>query len=196
MAMGLREVAANRLVVIYVVVLTLGFGQLFALISTIQPTYDVTFGRAASFPFWFMASAGIAATGTMVNAALVMRVGMRRLALLAYLLQTLFAAAYALILWLDLLPHAAGFPLFFVWSTLVFFMNGLTFGNLNALALQPLGHIAGLAASLVAAFSTVGSAAISLPISLNFDGTPVPLVVGACICSALAWHLMRRTTEG
>ncbi len=82
------------MVMLYTAVLTLGFTQMMALIASIQPIYDVTYDQGVNFPLWFALSALIAASGTILNAALVMRVGMRRLALRAYLVQTIFAAAF------------------------------------------------------------------------------------------------------
>ena len=69
-------------------------------------------------------------------------------------------------------------------------MAGLTFGNLNALALEPMGHIAGLASSVVGAISTVASVLIAAPIGLLFDGTARPLMVGVLVCTLIALGLM------
>jgi DHA1 family bicyclomycin/chloramphenicol resistance-like MFS transporter len=97
--------------------------------------------------------------------------------------------------WLAMVPPALAFPLFFVWTSTIFFMNGLTIGNLNALALQPLGHLAGLAASIVTAVSTVVSALLSIPVALAFDGTPRSLLTGVALFSVTAWWLMLGTRE-
>lgn len=190
-----KEVLSNRLVLIYIVVLTLGFAQMFAAISSIQQVYDVTYDKADAFPGWFAITALLALTGTLVNAGLVMTVGMRKLAMWAYGAQTLLSLSFVLVLILGLAPIEDLFLIWFAWTFTIFFMAGLTFGNLNALALQPLGHIAGMASSLVTAISTVASVAIAAPIGLAFDGTPLPLLVGTLICSGLAFLLMRRTTE-
>lgn len=192
---GAMEVFSNRLVLIYIVVMTLGFSQMFATISTTQQIYDITFDKAASFPLWFALTAGIALLGTILNAVLVMKVGMRQLAIWAYATQTVLSTAFLIALWSGVLPLELAFPAWFAWSVSIFFMAGLTFGNLNALALQPLGHIAGMAASMIAAVSTIASVAIAAPIGLAFNGTPVPLLIGAIGCSGIAFLLMRRTQE-
>lgn len=192
---GLAEVLTNRLVMTFVAVLTLGFTQMFALLSSSQQIYDISFGRGAEFPYFFTATALLAAGGTIANASLVMRLGMRQLALSAYAVQMALSALMAALWWLGLVPEAIAFWVYFAWSVSIFFMAGLTFGNLNALALQPLGHIAGMAASVVAALSTVLSVLLAAPISLAFDGTPRMVLLGATVCSALAWMLMRRTAE-
>jgi DHA1 family bicyclomycin/chloramphenicol resistance-like MFS transporter len=168
---------------------------MFALLSTIQQVYADVFGKGETFHFWFMATGLLSAGGTILNATLVMRLGMRRLAITAYAAQTAIAGAL-LVLWLSgLMPDWLALPAFFLWSTSIFFMAGLTFGNLNALALQPMGHVAGMAASVVGAVSTVLAVPVAAPIGLAFDGTPVPLLAGTLVCSTLAFLLMRRSRE-
>jgi len=189
------EVVSHRMVLLYILVLTLGFAQLFALLSSIHQIYAETYDRAESFPLWFAVGGVISAGGTIVNATLVMRLGMRRLAMAAFASQTVIAGLMLLATVAGLMPGWLAFPAFWVWSISMFFMAGLTFGNLNALALQPMGHIAGMAASVVGAISTVGAVFIAAPIGLAFDGTLVPLAAGTFVCSSLAWWLMRRSRE-
>ena len=195
LGLALAEITGNRAVMLYTAVLTLGFSQMMALISSTQQIYDVTYDQGENFPLWFALSALLAASGTILNARLVMTVGMRKLALRSYLVQTIFAGGFLLAWWTGAIPAAFAFPLWFVWSVSIFFMAGLTFGNLNALALQPMGHIAGTASSVIAAISTVLSVLLAIPIGQAFNGTPVPLLIGTVVCSALAYALMRRTTE-
>jgi DHA1 family bicyclomycin/chloramphenicol resistance-like MFS transporter len=192
---AVREVLSHRMVLLYIAVLSLGFGQMFALLSTIQQVYADVFGKGETFHFWFMATGLLSAGGTILNATLVMRLGMRRLAITAYAAQTVIAGAL-LVLWLSgLMPDWLALPAFFFWSTSIFFMAGLTFGNLNALALQPMGHVAGMAASVVGAVSTVLAVPVAAPIGLAFDGTPMPLLAGTLVCSTLAFLLMRKSRE-
>ena len=91
----------------------------------------------------------------------------------------------------DALPGALRFPAFFIWAVGVFTMAGVTFGNLNGLALLRMGHVAGMAASLVTAASTVLAVSIAAPVGLLYDGTAIPVVTATLICSAVAWWLMR-----
>lgn len=190
-----REVVADRNVRIYIAVLTLGFAQMFALLSSIQQLFDETHGRAASFPAWFALMALLAGTGSFANARFVMRLGMRRIATWAYAWQTGIAGLMLLATWSGVLTGTAGFAAFFLWAVSIFFMAGVTFGNLNALALENMGHIAGMASSVVTAAATVMSVVIAAPIGLAFDGTATPILIGTAVCSALAWGLMRTTAE-
>jgi MFS transporter, DHA1 family, multidrug resistance protein len=84
-----------------------------------------------------------------------------------------------------------GFPAFVVFMWLQFFSIGLVFGNLNALALEPLGHVAGMATSVMGGISTMAAAILATPIARAFDGTAGPLATGALVCAALALVCVR-----
>ncbi|MCU9846864.1 multidrug effflux MFS transporter [Defluviimonas sp. WL0024] len=184
------EVASHRLVILVMLVLTLVFGSLFATLASTQQVFDQSFGRAESFPRWFALIAVIAASASLLNARLVTRLGMRRLATASFALQAVNSGVIAAVFALGLVPEWFGFWLYLYWTTTVFFMLGTTIGNLNALALEPMGHIAGTAASLVTALATVLSVAVAEPVRLAFDGTPVPLMAGVFACSVVALLLM------
>ncbi|WP_317057114.1 MULTISPECIES: multidrug effflux MFS transporter [Roseovarius] len=186
-----KEVIAHPMVRLSIAVQTLCFTMLFASISSIQQIMDQSFGRGSEFPYWFALIALVAATGSIVNASLVLRLGMRKLILVALIGQIVVTVP---ILALFLLQNSAGpgFFIYFPWQVTVFFMIGLTLGNLNALALEPLGHIAGMAASITTGIATVGSVVFSVPIGLAFNGTPVPLLVGVLICACVACALTQR----
>lgn len=190
-----REVLSNRQVMLATVIMTLGFGQMFALLSSAQQLFGEAYGRGDSFPMWFAAMALLSGLGTVLNAVYVVRLGMRRIAKWAYIMQTCVSAVMLVLVAGDLLPPALQFPAFFFWAVSVFFMAGVTFGNLNALALQHMGHIAGMAASIVAAISTILATVIAAPIGLLYDGTAVPIIVATLICSGLAWFLMTRLKD-
>ncbi len=188
---GIKLILGNYNVRIYTAMLMLGFGQMFAVLSSVQQIYDITFGLADSFPLWFGATAIIAATSTVINGLLVTRLGMHFMIRMGFSI-SMISSALALILYFSgLQTGAIGFALFFIWSASVFFINAFTFGNLNALALVPLGHLAGLANSIIGALFTMGSVLIAAPVGLAFNGTPVPVILAAFLCSAGALVLFR-----
>lgn len=189
-----REVLANREVRIYIAVLTLGFGQMFALLSSAQQLF-AAYGQGPHFPMWFALMALLSGSGTVLNARFVMRLGMRRIATDAYLMQICSSTLTLALLLSGILAGNWAFAVIFLWSVTVFFMAGVTFGNLNALAMQEMGHIAGMAASVVAAISTVAAVAVAAPVGLMFNGTATPIVIATLICSGVAWLLMRRTMD-
>ena len=187
---ALAELFGQRVVVISIGVQALIFAMLFSMISTVQQIYDISFGRAESFPLWFGGVAIFAASGSVLNAALVMRLGMRFL-ITAMLSVQVVMAGVTLALFAFGLSGTPAFALFLVWQLSVFFQMGLTVGNINAIAMEPVGHIAGLAASVIGATATVAGVLIAVPNGLMFDGTPVPLAAGIFIEAILALLLIR-----
>ena len=59
------------------------------------------------------------------------------------------------------------------------------FGNLNALAMEPLGHIAGVGAAVVGALSTFICVPLGIVIGRSYDGTVLPLIIGFALFGAL-----------
>ena len=188
---GAREVVSDREVRIYIMVMTLGFAQMFALLSSSQQLF-AAYGAVETFPKWFALMAILAGTGTAFNAKFVMRLGMRRIVSGAYVMQILSSGAMLCLVLAGAVTPPAGFVFLFFWTVTVFMMAGITFGNLNALAMQRMGHLAGMAASVVSALSTMGAVAIAAPVGLMFDGTALPIVSATFGCSVIAYFLMNR----
>ena len=186
-----REVVTHRLVMSVTLVQTLAFAALFTTLSSTQQVFDQSFGRAESFPKWFALIALFAGTASMLNARLVPHLGMRFMVSATFAAQVVNSTLILAVFLFDFMPDHMNFWLYLYWTITVFFMVGLTIGNLNALALEPMGHIAGMASSIVAALATVLSVLVAVPIGLAFDGTPVPLMAGVLGCSLAALLLMR-----
>lgn len=185
------EVMRHPLILKAIIGTTLSLGALFATLSSVQQLFGETYDRADTFPLWFALIAAFAAVSGPLNARLVMTLGMRRVAGRAYLVLAVASAALALSLWAGLWGDGLPFWAMMVWLILAFFMTGLTMGNLNALAMEPMGHVAGMAASLMGAISTVASTALAVPVGLAFDGTPLPLVAATAVFSALGWVVVK-----
>ncbi|MDE4139327.1 MULTISPECIES: MFS transporter [Rhodobacterales] len=189
MAAALKEMVTHPTVRLSIIAQCLCLGMLFTMITLVQPAYDVVFDRAESFPYWFFGVALVAGTGSLLNAVLVVRLGMRRMVTWALASQIGLASAM-LVLESMPLDNSVAFGLFVTWQTSVFFMAGVTLGNLNAMGMEPMGHIAGMAASVMGAISTVVAAAIAAPVGLLFDGSLLPLTAGILIMAFLGFLVM------
>lgn len=190
LARASAEVLSHRVVQVSIAAQALTLGMLFATLSSMEGIFDRQFDRAESFPLWFGVIAIASMSGSILNARLVMRLGMRRMVTATYgalLAVTLSYLALAL-----MLSPGAGFGLHVLWSVVLFAVMGLTLGNLNALAMEPLGHVAGLAASVTSAIATVASVVLAVPVGLMFDGTQLPLLLGVAAYAAGALMLTRR----
>lgn len=185
-----KEVLSHRVIQISIAVQTLVFSALFATLSTTQPIFDQTFGQGDNFPIWFAVIAVCGGTSSFLNSRLVGRLGMRRIVSGALGLQVIFTAVMLAALLAGVWPPSLAFAAHLVWTIGVFYMVGPTVGNLNALALEPVGHIAGMAASITAAIATIASVLLAAPVGLMFDGTAVPLMVAILCFAALGRGLM------
>jgi len=181
-----REVMAHRSVQVSIAMQAMLFAALFGTLSQIQYLFDQTYGRGDSFPYWFAGIALASGTASLLNAQLVMRLGMRRMVRVALLVQVAASGCVAVATLSGLVPAGAGFVLFLIWICGVFFMTGFTLGNINAIAMEPLGHVAGMAASLISALATVAGVVLAVPLGLAFDGTIGPLALGVATLAGLA----------
>ncbi len=187
---GARIVLGNPLIRRSIAIQTLLFGAFLGVISSVQPLFDVGYGRADTFPLWFAAIAAGAALSSGLNAAIVERVGMLRVLSLAIATVIVVTACFLATLLIGV-PDRAAFPLLLVWLLAIFGMLGLTIGNINAVAMEPVGHVAGMAASIIGAIATIVSVGIAAPLGLAFDGTAVPLATGVLVLLSAALWLTR-----
>ena len=192
------EVLRTPVALRYLIVASLAFGQLMSYINSAQQVFADTLGAGTRFPVYFAAIALLSGVSGFINARVVMRLGMRPLARLAFASQAVIAGAFWLA-WhfglIDRLPAATTLALFVAWSVTLFFMNGMTFGNITALAMEPLGHVAGTASAVLGALSSVLAMVIAVPVGLAFDGTPRALLLGVALCSAAAFWLIHRDRD-
>lgn len=190
LAAGTWEIVTHPKVRLAIAAISLVYAMLFLHLSTMQPVFAVGFGREASFPYWTALIAVLGGTAGLLNARLVMRFGMEPI-VLATLIAQIGVTALALAL-TALGPAWIAFPVYVAWSAGIFFQAGLTLGNLNAVAMEPMGHLAGLTASVVNAVATVLGVLVAVPIGRSFDGTPVPIMAGVLACAAVAAVLAAR----
>lgn len=192
---AVTEMMAHPVVRLSILVQMFVSAMLFLTLMLVQPIYDLVYSRGDEFPYWFFMIAIIAGTASLLNALVVVRFGMQRLVILALSAQILFSGCFTLF---DLGSGAYGFYFFLFWQTSIFFQAGLTIGNLNALAMEPMGHIAGMAASVIGAISTVGAVMIASPIGTMFNGDVRLLTLSVlvlAVVSVVCMLAMRRVAR-
>jgi DHA1 family bicyclomycin/chloramphenicol resistance-like MFS transporter len=181
---AVKEMAKHPIVRMSVIVQTLVSSMLFVTLMLVQQVYDMVYDRGDEFPFWFFAVALVAGTASLLNALLVVRFGMHRLVTVTLGIQVLLSGAFALF---DMGTGVYGFYFFVFWQTCIFFQAGMTIGNLNAMAMEPMGHIAGMAASVMGAFATIGAVMVSAPIGTMFPGNERMLFVSILVLAVFAF---------
>jgi len=191
-----KIVITNRLVVTYTAALSLAFAALFGYLNSAQQIFVNTFNAGTKFPMYFAIVSILAGSASFLNAALVMRFGMRLLATIGFAAQAVMALFMVLFLYSEILSNEWSLIIFIIWSVLAFFIKGMYFGNLNALAMEPMGKIAGMASAIIGAVATLLGILIAVPIGLLFNGTPLPVLIGYIICSGIALMLMLSKPKG
>jgi DHA1 family bicyclomycin/chloramphenicol resistance-like MFS transporter len=188
---GVIEALTTRITLGYTLATGLVFGAFISYLSTSQQIFQELYGLGRLFPVFFgilAASLGVAA---IVNARLVMRFGMRTLSKWALRADCALSLVCLVVFW-----AVGGHPplwAFMLYMLGFFFCNGLLFGNYNARAMEPMGHIAGVAAAVIGSLSTTVSLVTGTPIGRAYDGTVIPLVagftalaIGALVCTEWA----------
>jgi DHA1 family bicyclomycin/chloramphenicol resistance-like MFS transporter len=176
-----RQTLTNRHFFGYMIAVALVFGAHMGFIFSSQRIFVDVFGAGRTFPLLFAAIALATGLAAFVNSRIVRRVGMRRISvtgLVAIIIINVFH------LGLDLAGYET-LLVFMVLQAASVFTFGMLSANLNTLAMEPMGHIAGTASSMAGFVSTIGGALIGQAISLMFNGTVIPLN-GAYVVLAIA----------
>jgi MFS transporter, DHA1 family, multidrug resistance protein len=150
------------------------------------------FKRPDIFPLAFAITAGAMGVMTFANAQLVERFGTRRLSHTALLALIAISAVH-------LAVELAGYQTltnYLVLQAMTMACFGLTGSNFSAMAMEPVGHIAGTASSVQGFLSTIGGAAIGIVIGQSFDGTTLPVTTGFLIVAVIALGIVLVTEGG
>jgi len=178
------EIIKIRPALAYTVTAGLVGGAHLGYLNSAQQVFQEQYALGELFPLFFAIIAFSIGLASFLNARLVVRFGMRllvRWALLVIFGLSIVAIAGALL--------SAGQPplwLLMAYLMLVFFCIGILFGNMNALAMEPLGHIAGIGAAIVGSLSTLISMLLGTVIGQNYNGTIIPLVIGLAVLTGLS----------
>ncbi|MBL7473512.1 multidrug effflux MFS transporter [Robertkochia sediminum] len=159
-------------------------GSFLVYLSASQHIFQEQYGLKEEFPYIFAALAISIGLATFMNGSLVLRLGMERLVTIALGGYFIFSATYLLLFFAAPNPPVVVLLVFFA---LQFFSVGFLFGNLRALAMEPVGHIAGIAAAITGLISTLMAVPISTFIGRFVSGARVyPLFIGFTVCAFLS----------
>ena len=183
-----QEVVGNRLALGYTV--TAGFisGAFIGYLNSAQQIFQEQYALGTLFPIYFGVIASSIWLASLLNSQLVMRLGMRFLVRNSLLI--IFGLSAVAI---GGLFFAGQVPLwvFMTYLMLTFFCVGILFGNMNALAMEPLGQVAGIGAAIVGSLSTLISVLLGTVIGQSYNGTILPLVMGLTVLSGLSLVVVR-----
>ncbi len=190
---GIIETIKNRISRNYTIASGLIFGAFVGYLSSAQQILQEQYqlGDKFAFVFGFLALAiGLA---SFANSKWVDKYGMEALCKQALIVLVAIALVF-----LPICYYLSGHPsllALMVYLIITFFCFGILLGNFNTLAIQPLGHIAGVANSVISSLQTLLSVGLGGFIGYSYDGTVLPLTVGFFILGICSLILVLRLTK-
>lgn len=189
---AVRLTLTNRFAVGYMAAVTFMFGGMFGYLNSAQQIFADVFSIPMLFPSIFALIAGALGVASLVNSRIVERLGMRvvsHTALVAYLGVAALHLGVALLglesIWTFVILQAA-----------MMFCFGLMGANFNALAMEPLGHVAGTASSIQGFTTTTFGALLGFLVGQRFDGSTVPMTAGFLVLGLISLLAVIVTEKG
>ncbi len=184
---GFLETLRHKQTMSYTFISGLVVGSFLVYLSASQQIFEVQYGLVEEFPYIFAGLAVSIGTAILLNATFVVRFGMEKM--VTYSLFGFFAVSLLYVIIFNSNPHPPIAVLVGFFSV-QFFCIGFLFGNVRALAMQPVGHIAGIAAAITGFISTLMAVPISTIIGRYVEHSTLPLFIGFSVCSFLAICLL------
>ncbi len=183
---GFKDVISNVPTVCYMICMGLFFGSFIGYLNSSQQIFQDLFKTGELFTLYFGLLAVVFGAASLVNARLVQKLGMQHLANLAV---WGIISSSALFLLLHLAVEIRLW-MFFSYAAVLFFCFGLVFGNINAMAMEPMGHVAGIAAAIIGSTSSMMSMVIGTAIGQMYNGTLLPVTGGFLLFSSISMLIL------
>lgn len=180
---GAREFFKYRETIVFTFISGLVTGAFLVYLSSSQHIFETQYDLKEAFPYIFAGLAISIGLSTFMNGTLVMRFGMRKLSLLALTVFCVIAILYVLLFWGKPNPSIVVLVAFL---SVQFFCLGFMWGNFRSIAMEPIGHIAGIGAAINGFISTLLSIPIATFIGEYIADTVLPLFAGLAICGIVS----------
>jgi DHA1 family bicyclomycin/chloramphenicol resistance-like MFS transporter len=186
---GAKEFIKHKQAVTFTLVSGFITGSFMVYLSASQHIFQEQYHFKEEFPYIFAGLAISVGFATFLNGTFVMRFGMYNLVKVFSLMFTLVPLLYAIMYFnSDVNPSIT---VFLIFCGLEFFAIGFLFGNLRALAMQPVGHIAGVGSAINGFVSTIMAVPIATFIGSFVTETALPLFIGFFFCGLCSLLLIQ-----
>lgn len=184
---GFRDVIGNRTTTGYMTAMGLMFGALISYLNSSRQIFQEHFAVGESFTLYFGGLALLFGVASLANSHFVARFGMRPI---CHRAMGVITVSSLIFLGLNFVLPEVPLPAFVVYVAIVFFAFGLMFGNLNAIAMEPMGHIAGMASAIIGSVSSIISLIIGTLIGQMYNNTLFPITCGFLVLGGAALTIM------
>ncbi len=180
---GFKELVQYKRTMGFTIISGFVTGSFMVYLSSSQQIFQEQYFMKEEFPYIFAGLAIAMGSAIFINGKLVMKYGMEKLITISLIAYFAVSLAYILLYFNTENPTIEILILFFA---LQFFAIGFLFGNLRAIAMQPVGHIAGIASAITGLISTLMAVPISIVIGRYVSDTVLPLFIGFSVCSVFS----------
>ncbi|MCT4644672.1 MAG: multidrug effflux MFS transporter, partial [Carboxylicivirga sp.] len=184
---GFKEYVRHKQTMVFTFVTGLIFASFIAFLSACQQIIQEQYGLVEEFTYIFSGIALIMGLSSFFNGALVVKYGMMKLTYIFVIVLTLSSLVYVVSYYEAPNPNII---IFLIFLSLTVFALGFIFGNVNALTMQPIGHIAGIGAAFSGFLSTLIAVPIATLIGQFIDQSAWSLFAGFAICGILSLVLV------
>ena len=184
---GVKIFFGIKKTVIYTIISGLIGGSFFVYLSASKQVFQDQYGLAENFGYVFAALAFSMGVASFLNSSLVLRFGMKKLATFFLFLFFGSSILYSFIYFSSGNPSL---PMIMAFFTVQFLALGFIFGNVRSLAMEPIGHIAGIGAAINGFVSTLLSVSIAIFIGSFMTDSALPIFLGFLVCSLLSLLLL------
>lgn len=184
---GYKELLGYRQTMLFTLIWGFITGSFLVYLSTAQQIFQEQYQLKEAFPYIFAALALTIGAATLLNGTLVLRFGMLRIVTVALAAFVLISLAYIILFSSSGNPS---FPVALGFFALQFFAVGFLFGNLRALAMEPVGHIAGIGAAISGFIATLMGVPISALIGRYVYDSVLPMFIGFLVCGLISFAIL------
>lgn len=185
---GTKEFLKHKQAIVFTLISGFITGSFMVYLSASQKIFEEQYGLKEEFPYIFAGLAIAVGLATFLNGTFVMKYGMLKLVSVFMVVFTLISFSYLTLFYGKENPNITVLLLFFA---LQFFALGFLFGNLRALAMQPIGHIAGIGSAINGFVSTIMAVPIATYIGRFINTTSLPLFIGFAVCGVISLVLLQ-----
>jgi len=187
-----KLVLGTRASIFYTLAMMVMFGTIMAYVGMVAQIFSEVFHRPKLMPSMFALCAIFMGMAAYLNSRIVERLGMRLISHTALILFIAVTGLHVLIAALGLEQIWT----FVVLQSLTMATFSLSVSNFGAMAMEPMGSIAGIAASLQGFISTFSGALVGILIGEQFNGTTMPLAAGALCCGFVSLGFVLLAEKG
>jgi DHA1 family bicyclomycin/chloramphenicol resistance-like MFS transporter len=191
-------ILTHRQVMPHIIAMGCIFGGFLAYLSASQTIFQEMYDTGDWFPYIFATLAFSIGCASLLNSQLVERLGMFKLCHIALIGHIVISCVLIGVVFMS-----EGLPVLGLWIALLFvdfFFVGILFGNMNAVAMLPLGHVAGVGAAFIGSLSSVVAVPLAVFIDSFLDASLMPIAVGFWVTAMASFGLFRlaliKTTKG